>query len=184
MQKSKEFFNNMDLKNKFKLSDIESRFLVPRREEGDEPARSRDGLLLPPERLFWILVALYKVYLFLASISTVMITVIFSVTSVMLLLDRRVEEKDVVALAVPILLLIALVLIAHNIIGWIAIVTLRMRYLWADLWLHCLGLAVGLSYVFIDPSIDSGVGLVINVALVAFVYGLIREIRAANPGQV
>lgn len=182
LQRSKEFINNLDLKNKLKLHDLEARFIVPRPADGTgEPVRSRDDRALPMERLFWFLVALYKVYLFVESICIVLVTVVFGIAILILIRDEREKEEESVAIAVPILILVALIMIAHNVVAWTGIITFRLRYMWADVWLNCLAIITTIAYLILLFSVGTLVGLLINIVALSVVYFLIHLIRAANP---
>jgi hypothetical protein len=188
--RGKEYLTNLDLKTKYqnmkgrvRLPDVENRFLVNARTSSDEPIRSNDGLALPTEKLFTVLVGLYKIYLVVAVIGIILTAIVFVAASVMMIDDDRSEIRDVAPIAVPILALILAVMVVHNIISWTGILTFRLRYMWADLWLHCLSLAAVLVYVFLSVDAGGVVLLVVSAILVVLVYSLIHEIRAANPGQ-
>lgn len=126
---------------------VESRYLAPRT-SSDEAVRSVEGLALPSEGLFVVLVGVYKVYQAIAAVLIVLATILFLMSSYLLITDGREKDQSVAAFGVPILLLTSAFLIANNVVGWVAILTYRMRFLWANLWLHCVALATTLAYMF------------------------------------
>lgn len=172
-------------KRNAKLPGVESRYLTPRT-SSDDAVRSAEGLALPSERLFVVLVGIYKIYQTVAAVVIILATILFLLISYLMITDEREEANKVSAYGVPLLILASAFLIANNVVGWIAILTYRMRYLWANLWLHCVALAATLAYMFLMMSLDylSVVILVVNIGLVAIVYVLIHEIHVANPGQI
>lgn len=172
----------MDIQDKFRLSDIEPRFHYydPVRRDSELPHTS-EGLILPTEQLFSGLVTLYRVYLVVWSMVIALITAVFLISSVLLIRDERSKERDIASLAIPILGLVALLLIVHNCVSWMGIMTFKMRYIWADIWLHCLEFATAIVSLMFFRSLGNGIAIGIKGALIALLYGLINEFRSANP---
>lgn len=148
----------------------------------DEPNRTSEGLLVPTEGLFGILVGLYKVYLVIGTMVGILYLVLFGIATVMIAQDEDEKIRDILPFAVPAMAIVALVVWVHLVIGWIGIQGLKLRYLWIDLWLHCLMLVTNIALLFVSVTANSGIALLIQVALVVLVYFVIHEMRSANPG--
>ena len=197
------------IKNKVRFPDIEARWLSARFKgrsgtatggaagDGDNnngsdggelgtrstspTTRTPEGLLIPEDRLFFLMQGIYKLYLIQAFIALAVGTVAGIAVSVLMLVDRRQEVRDLAPFALPILLVSFLICWIHTVIGWIGVSRLRPRFLWIDLWLHCLALATALTYAYLSFTLPSVSVVLLEAVLAALVYGVIHEIQIVNP---
>ena len=154
--------------------------------------RNSDGLLIPSTKLFGILLAIYKIIVILTSILIVVaiiVLIIFQVGADTLeKAEMKKEEKEKLEQNIALLHRLMPVLITgivfsaiHNVIAWIAIKTLRLKYLKMDLYLQIFFLVVWfVAMLQVEQYSDALTALIAELVEIGLVYGIIREIRLAN----
>lgn len=153
--------------------------------------RNADGLLIPRTRVFALLLALYKILLSLSSVALVLgIILCLLWQPILLLFENSMSQKPspIVQQAiqvmrktkVPFMLSVAEGVVENG-IGWTAALTLRLRYLWANVLL--MGLSLG--YVIVSNLLtDNSLDPVYPSLMLLLVCLLIHEMREANSNKV
>lgn len=149
--------------------------------EEDGQLLTVDGLIIPKDSSFGLLVGLYKVYLMATTITAVLMVFVFGLGSVMMVLDDREELQEVSSFAIQLMSLTVLVVWAHVVFAWIGILRLKTAFLWIDLWFHCLLLTTTITCSIISFNFVTGSVIVIQVGLVALVFHVIHELYPKPP---
>lgn len=162
-----------------------------------------DGLRLPTSRSFGIMVGIYKVIL---SLSTVLLCLSVAGLAYVCILINYGEtlddhgqtsdgyptmavlaQDDTAAIRqikelLPFVVSILMFYVVDVTIGWIAAVTLRMRYLKIDLCLQIFVLLMGIMGAVMSPvlTIRSVLAIMCQVGEVCLIHGIIDAIRKVN----
>ena len=160
-----------------------------------DPHKNNDGLTIPSTRLFGILIAIKKTILILNSILIgvcIIALILFQVGSDTLeKIELKNEDQEakwermiaMFRLLMPVVIVVIALSAMHNIIAWIGITTLRLRYLHIDFWCQCFfrGFWVALM-LKVEPYSAFGI-LIAEVFVVGITNGIIRQIKNANMEQ-
>lgn len=155
--------------------------------------RNKDGLLIPSTRLFGLLLGIYKILLCISSVILFFgLFVIIFYDDMIQAMEERTKEKPEPKIDQAIEYLRrakGLVIVAYafgvlqNVIGWICVKTLRMRYLWVNLLIQCMVLGSWIASAFRDDvggDFNTYSMIWAQVAEVLLICILMREIRLAN----
>lgn len=142
--------------------------------------RTREGLLLPNTTRFNLLVILYMVLLTITSFALMILVpiVIYSYVEFEIMEGR---DKDGL-LRFVLLLSAGVVLIAgvNNVIGWVSLMTMQMKFLYLNVALKCITLVTTVLYASLLAQSAVWFCLLIQVPILCIAFGIVYEMRRAN----
>lgn len=148
--------------------------------DGHVEERTREGLILPDTTLFHLLIIVYMVFLTMTSFALLVMTpiVIYSYISFEVL---KQEDQDGVMRYILLLLIgINLIVTVNNVIGWTALRTMMMKYLYLNVALKCISLITTLLYAFLIRGTAVWLCLAVEVPVLLVAMGIVYEMRKAN----
>lgn len=152
-----------------------------------------DGRELPSSRSFHLLVTLYKVLLIIATICLLGSVILVAIGAI-LVAERQNSDTEPITgdeadtirefhALLPVMFVAMVFYAIELVIGWIAVMTLRLKYLRINLFLQIGLLAVAVMHLLSArsyPSAQNVLNIVVQVGEVCLIQSIIDQIRAVR----
>ena len=140
----------------------------------------REGLILPDTTIFNLLIIVYMVILTLTSFVLMILAPLVVYWYIQFEMMKYNEDQGLLRFILLTMAGIVLILSVNNAIGWIAIRTMQMKYLYLNVALKCISLLTTVLFFSLMTFHAVWLCLIIQIPIVCIALGIVYLMREAN----
>jgi hypothetical protein len=142
--------------------------------------RTREGLILPDSTVFHLLIIVYMVFLTMTSFALMVMTPIVIYSYIAFETMKQEDQDGVLRYILLLMIGINLIVTVNNVIGWTALRTMLMKYLYLNVALKCISMITTLLFAFLIKGTAVWICLAVEVPVLVVSIGIVWQMRKAN----